>query len=102
MSFARRVDANHAEIAKALRSAGAIVVDTSHIGGGIPDLWVSSNSFTGWLEIKDGAKSPSARKLTLAEEKFFALVNRSRNTHAHIVLSAEQALNLVFGSKEAA
>lgn len=94
--YARRVDANHAEIAKALRAAGACVVDTSHFGEGIPDLWVATEKFVGWLEIKDGTKSPSARKLTDAEERFFALVNK-HTQHAHIVLSVEQALDLAFG-----
>ena len=97
MSYARRVDENHGSIVNALRSAGAVVIDTSHIGGGIPDLWVTSRRFTGWLEVKNGAKPPSARRLTEAEAKFFAMVNREKSTHAHIVLSAQQALNLVFG-----
>ena len=99
MSYARRVDANHADIATALREGGAVVVDTSHFGQGIPDLWVTSHAFTGWLEIKDGSKPPSARKLTPAEEKFFATVNRGRETHAHIVLSVPEAMRLVFGFK---
>ena len=97
MSYARKVDGNHAEIVSALRGAGAVVIDMSHIGGGVPDLWVSSRHFAGWLEIKNGEKPPSARELTEPQKEFFATVNREKRTHAHIVLSAQQALNLVFG-----
>jgi hypothetical protein len=54
----------------ALREAGAVVRIISQ-GDGIPDLLVGYNGFTILMEVKDGDKVPSKRKLTEAEQKFF-------------------------------
>jgi hypothetical protein len=70
---AAKVDANHAEIVKALRSAGCGVLDLSAVGNGCPDLLVTLavHPFDAvLLEVKDANKPPSARKLTPAQEKF--------------------------------
>ena len=40
-------------------------------GDGIPDLLCAYKGVTALLECKDGDKSPSQRKLTTAEQKFF-------------------------------
>lgn len=69
MRAARRDD-NEAEIVKALRACGATVRIVTQ-GDGIPDLLVGYNGYTILMEIKDGQKPPSARKLTEAEAKFF-------------------------------
>ena len=74
--YARRVDENQNEIVAALRAYGATVRVVTQ-GGGIPDLLVgytnpdSLTKYTLLLEVKDGNKVPSARRLTPAEEKFF-------------------------------
>ncbi len=74
MSRARgRTDANHAEIVKALRQAGCAVCDLSGVGKGCPDLLVSRGFETMLLEVKDGAKSPSERRLTPAQQEFHAM-----------------------------
>lgn len=67
---AARVDANSQDIVRALRKAGAVVRVITQ-GDGIPDLLVGFNKETFLLEVKDGAKVPSARKLTPAEQRFF-------------------------------
>lgn len=67
---ARRVDANHAEIAKAFRRCGWSVADTSRLGSGFPDLVVARAGRTVLVEVKDGAKPPSKRKLTEDEQSF--------------------------------
>jgi hypothetical protein len=69
---AAKVDDNHGEIVKALRSYGCSVLDLSAVGKGCPDLLVTPpNSHSAFLmEIKDGKKPPSARKLTDAQVKF--------------------------------
>ena len=41
MAYAKRTDANQAEIVKTLRQAGADVYDLSKVGKGIPDLLVT-------------------------------------------------------------
>lgn len=70
MRRANRIDANQNEIVDALRGAGAIVRVISQ-GDGIPDLLVAFKGYTILMEVKDGDKVPSARKLTEAEQQFF-------------------------------
>jgi Holliday junction resolvase len=70
MRYANRIDENQNEIVKALRKAGAVVRIISQ-GDGIPDLLVAYKGYTILMEVKDGNKPPSARKLTEAEQKFF-------------------------------
>ena len=70
MRRANRIDANSNEIVNALRKAGAFVRIISQ-GDGIPDLLVAYKGYTVLMEVKDGDKVPSARKLTEAEQKFF-------------------------------
>lgn len=70
MRYANRIDANQNKIVDALRKAGAVVRIISQ-GDGIPDLLVGYMGYTILMEVKDGDKVPSARKLTEAEQKFF-------------------------------
>jgi hypothetical protein len=67
-----RVDANHSEIVQAFRVLGATVFDASGVGKGFPDLVCGFQGKTYLVEVKDGAKSKSARKLTGAQEAFHA------------------------------
>lgn len=74
--YAKRVDANHAEIRDGLRALGWQVHDLSGAGDGIPDLAVSVVPLGGlphFLEIKDGAKPLSAQKLTAAQERWHSI-----------------------------
>lgn len=70
MRYAARIDANQDQIVSALRAYGATVRIVTQ-GNGLPDLLVGYKGFTILLEVKDGNKVPSARKLTVAEKKFF-------------------------------
>ena len=70
MRYANRIDANQNEIVKGLRGAGAFVRIVTQ-GDGIPDLLVAYKGYTILMEVKDGDKPPSERKLTKAEQKFF-------------------------------
>ena len=67
---AKKVDANQSEIVKCLRKLGCHVADTSKVGKGFPDIVVSHLGVTVLVEIKDGAKAPSARKLTPQQVQF--------------------------------
>lgn len=58
------------EIVAALRAAGATVRFITE-GGGLPDLLVGYQGRTILLEVKDGSKKPSARRLTPDEQQFF-------------------------------
>lgn len=73
MRMAARVDANHSEIVATFRKLGCSVLDLSRVGKGCPDLliglpWSRLNIL---VEVKDGTKSPSRRRLTKDEVNFF-------------------------------
>ncbi len=65
-----RQDANHKAIRKAFEERGCSVADLSPLGNGVGDLLVGFSGLCIVVEVKDGSKSPSARKLTPVEEKF--------------------------------
>ncbi len=92
MSRARgRTDANHSAIVKALRQAGCAVCDLSGVGKGCPDLLVSRGFETALLEVKDGAKSPSERRLSPAQQEFRA----SWRGRLYVVTSIAEALSAI-------
>lgn len=64
MRRAARIDANQEQIVSALRAAGATVQSLAGVGVGVPDLLVGYQGKTLLLEIKDGKKPPSERRLT--------------------------------------
>jgi hypothetical protein len=98
--FARRTDSNHAAILAAMRRCGAWVIDTSRVGGGFPDAVVSHHGTISFVEIKDGSRSPSRRKLTLAEQLFHEAA-AYHGTPVAIVTNETEALALL-GAREAA
>jgi len=61
------VDANQAEIVKALRKCGCTVTLLHRVGKGCPDLLVGSRGVNVLMEVKDGAKPFSERGLTSAQ-----------------------------------
>lgn len=97
---AARVDANHGEIVAALRAVGVYVHDTSAVADGFPDLCCLAQGITTLVEVKDGRKPPSARKLTPDQVRFHENARRAGVT-VHVVESIEQALEL-FGARVAA
>lgn len=64
MRRAAKVDANQAEIIRALRGVGCSVQPLHAVGGGVPDLLVGYRNGNFLVEVKDGNKPPSARQLT--------------------------------------
>lgn len=89
MRRAAKVDANHGVIVTALRKCGCQVQSLAAVGKGVPDLLVERAGKLFLLEVKDGAKVPSARKLTPDEARF------GRTWPVHVVLSPEDALRAV-------
>ncbi len=73
MRRAGRIDANQNEIVQALRAVGASVAITSMIGDGFPDIVVGFRGINYLMEIKDGSKPPSKRRLTSDEKEFHDL-----------------------------
>jgi hypothetical protein len=94
MRRAAKVDANHGEVVAALRAYGCKVADLSGVGNGVPDILVWIPAFRRWilLEIKDGAKPPSARKLTEDQVKWHA---EFKGCMVYVVTSAEEAIAAV-------
>ena len=64
MRRAAKVDANQTQVVEALRAAGATVQSLAAVGQGVPDLLVGFRGQTVLLEVKDGRKPPSERRLT--------------------------------------
>lgn len=64
MRRAAKIDANQNEIVTALRQIGCDVCLLSAVGKGCPDLAIGYRGKNYFLEVKDGAKPPSERKLT--------------------------------------
>lgn len=91
MRYANRIDANQNKIVDGLRGAGAYVRIISQ-GDGIPDLLVGYKGYTILMEVKDGDKVPSARKLTDAEQKFF---NEWDGGMLVVVNSVQEALEIL-------
>lgn len=91
MSYARKVDANQPEIVSAFRRLGCSVAHCHTVGDGFPDIAVGLNGLTYLVEIKDGAKAPSARKLTKPEQEF----HEAWQGHICIVNSVDDVLALV-------
>jgi hypothetical protein len=87
-----RVDANHTEIVKALRQMGCSVQSLAIIGHGCPDLLVGVRGVRNVLmEIKDGTKVKSSRKLTDAEQKW----HDSWHGDVVVVNSVEEAVRII-------
>jgi hypothetical protein len=67
---AAKTDANQAEIVATLRMVGATVQPLHAVGGGVPDLLVGFRGQTYLIEVKDGRKPPSERRLTPDQVKW--------------------------------
>jgi len=87
-----RIDANQPEIVDTLRALGASVQSLASVGDGCPDLVVGWRGRNVLLEIKDGAKAPSRRRLTADERRWHA----SWSGEVVIVATVEQATAAVF------
>jgi hypothetical protein len=80
----KRTDANHSAIREALRRKGWEVTDLSAMGGGMPDLlavklgYITQHPYRArFIEIKNGALSPSRRQLTPAQITLHAAFARA-------------------------
>jgi hypothetical protein len=88
VSRRRKVDANQAELVRDLRQIGCSVALLHMVGGGVPDLLVGIGGRNYLVEVKDGSKAPSARKLTPAQVEF----HRDWRGSVHVLSTRSQAL----------
>lgn len=91
---APRRDANEPAIIAALEAIGASVTQLD--APGVPDLLVGWRGRTFCIEVKDGAKSPSRRKLT-PDQRRWALRWRG---HRAVCLSPNDALWAIGACRE--
>lgn len=91
MTFRRaaRTDANHKDIVKCFRSLGWSVLDVSQLKK-CCDLFVSKIKVTVAVEVKDGSKPPSQRKLSDGEIDF---MEAWQGEH-RIILSEDDVIEL--------
>lgn len=88
---AARVDDNQPEIVRAFQRMGATVQHLHAVGGGCPDLCVGFRGVNLFVEVKDGSKPPSARKLTPSQSEWHA----AWKGQVAIVSSVEEAIDLL-------
>ena len=88
---AARADANQPEIVQAYRDAGATVTSLHRVGMGCPDLLVGHRGQNHLVEVKDGAKPPSARVLTPSQEDWHG----NWRGVVHIVKDIPEALAVI-------
>ena len=91
MRRAARIDDNHREVVEALRQHGCSVLDLASVGKGCPDLLVGYNGVNYLMEVKDGSKPPSRRKLTNDQQVWHC----NWTGQAVVVQSAEQAVDYI-------
>ena len=90
LSRKNKVDDNQYEIIRGLRQIGCTVTP-SPIGDGFPDIVVGWRKRTMLLEIKDGSKPPSQRRLTREQQKW----HDEWKGHKAVVTSLEEAIKAV-------
>lgn len=91
MRRAARVDDNQPEIVAALRAVGATVEPLHFVGRGFPDIAVGYRGYNYLIEIKDGAKPPSKRRLTVDERDW----HDQWRGQVTVVESVDQALKAI-------
>lgn len=94
---AARVDSNQREIDDALRALGWLVWPTHRLGDGFPDRVIAKAGRLVLLEVKDGSKPPSGRRLTPAE----ADAHQAFHRHGVTVLVVETVADLAQLDREA-
>lgn len=93
MRTAARIDLNQPEIVQALRKIGVEVTHLHQVGNGVADLLCSYRGVWVVIEIKDGARPPSARKLTPDEAEWIG----KQHAPVHVVTSPAEAVAAVVG-----
>lgn len=86
-----KIDGNHAEIRSVLRDIGAMVVDLSAVGAGVPDLMVLYRGNIRLLEVKDGTKPPSHRRLT-PDQRTWHQMAEARGVKVAVVTNTDEAI----------
>lgn len=92
MRRAAKIDANQEAVVIALRAAGTKVQSLAAIGKGVPDLLCQYEGTFYLIEVKDGRKTPSQRKLTEDQVKWH---EEWKSAFLGVVESPEEALKFI-------
>ena len=90
-----KIDDNQKEIVAALREHGAFVQSLADIGKGCPDLLCAYAGSWFLLEIKDGSKPPSKRRLTEDEIRWQQKALETADGDVFVVKDINEALAAV-------
>lgn len=93
---AARTDANQRQIIEVLRAQGCSVQPLHMVGSGCPDAIVGYRGLNFLIEIKDGNKSASRRRLTEDEAQWHS----TWKGQVHTINSVEEAIGLITGTVE--
>lgn len=92
MRRAAKVDANQQACVQVAKGMGASVQYLHRVGEGCPDLLIGWRRVNLLTEIKDGDKSPSARKLTPQQRAWHGTW---RGAPVHVIESPDQMYELL-------
>lgn len=92
MRRAAKIDANQEAVVIALRAAGVQVQSLAAIGKGVPDLLCQYEGTFYLIEVKDGRKTPSQRKLTNDQLKWH---EEWKSAFLGVVESPDEALKFI-------
>lgn len=81
MRRAARLDSNHGDVRIHLERHGWTTRSTAPLGDDFPDIIAARQQFTALVEVKDGSKPPSKRKLSEGQQRF-------RDTWPGVVITA--------------
>lgn len=91
MRRAAKVDANQTEIVQALRQIGCTVEHLHSVGRGCPDLLCGFRNNNYLLEVKDGSKPKSSRRLTPDQ----VVWHETWRGRVYVVENVEQAITVI-------
>jgi hypothetical protein len=89
-----KIDENQPDIVKALQQIGCSVQSLAACGNGVPDLLVGYRGVNILLEVKDGAKTASRKKLTPDQLIWHALWSGQ----VAVVSTVDEAVSMVLFS----
>ena len=92
MRRAAKIDANQEAVVIALRAAGAKVQSLAAVGKGVPDLLCQYKGTFYLIEVKDGRKPPSQRRLTDDQVKWH---EEWKSAFLGVVESPDEALRFI-------
>lgn len=88
MTYARRTDSTHAAVRDTLRKLGYVVIDTSRVGSGFPDLMLCGRGQADTPEVVLVEVKAKTGRLRASQERF-----RENWPGRYVVLrSAEEAI----------